>query len=190
MANRKLRNKPVCLCCLLRGSVTIWVTTWENLPSDICLMKPQISLIRGFVVRRNFVSLDIQKYAQWRFWSDCANVQADLNLCWAHMSIGYFQMQTLQPRSNCSKCLIRVCTVYHSPSILIHSTKKSNSLIHVHILALVLLNLDMPCLCKHYRSSEANWPGSALFIIQYVNYYQQAGLINLIGWHLEMGMAS
>ena len=26
--------------------------------------------------------------AQWRFWSDCANAQADLNLRWAHMSEG------------------------------------------------------------------------------------------------------
>ena len=28
------------------------------------------------------------KCAQWRFWSDCANAQADLNLRWAHTSEG------------------------------------------------------------------------------------------------------
>ena len=28
--------------------------------------------------------------AQWRFWSDCANAQADLNLRWAHMSDVWF----------------------------------------------------------------------------------------------------
>ena len=39
-------------------------------------------------------------------------------------------------------------------------------------------------------SSEANWSGSALFVIQYVNLYQQSGLSNLIGWQLDMGVAS
>ena len=28
------------------------------------------------------------KRAQWGFWLDCIDVQADLNLCWAHMSKG------------------------------------------------------------------------------------------------------
>ena len=39
-------------------------------------------------------------------------------------------------------------------------------------------------------SSEANWSGSALFVFQYVSLYQQSGLSNLIGWQLEVGMAS
>ena len=34
------------------------------------------------------------------------------------------------------------------------------------ILTLVLLNLDMSCLCKQCRSEEANWSGSALFAIE------------------------
>ena len=38
-------------------------------------------------------------------------------------------------------------------------------------------------------SEEANWSGSALFAIQYVNLYQQSGSSNLIGWKLEMGVA-
>ena len=37
---------------------------------------------------------------------------------------------------------------------------------------------------------EANWSGSALFVNQYVNLYQQYGLSNLIGCQLEMGVAS
>ena len=37
-------------------------------------------------------------------------------------------------------------------------------------------------------SEEANWSGSALFAIQYVNLYQQSRLSNLIGWQLEMGV--
>ena len=39
-------------------------------------------------------------------------------------------------------------------------------------------------------SEEANWSGSALFVIKYVNLYQQPGSGNLIGWKLEVGMAS
>ena len=49
------------------------------------------SLIRVFVVRlkkRNILSYP--KERQWRFWSDCANAQADLNLRWAHISEGTF----------------------------------------------------------------------------------------------------
>ena len=33
-------------------------------------------------------------------------------------------------------------------------------------------------------SSETNWSGSALFVIQYVNIYQQPGSSNLLGWKL------
>ena len=39
-------------------------------------------------------------------------------------------------------------------------------------------------------SEEANWSGSALFAIRYVNLYQQSGSSNLIGRKLEVGMAS
>ena len=39
-------------------------------------------------------------------------------------------------------------------------------------------------------SEEANWSGSALFAIKYVNLYQQSGSNNLIGWKFEMGVAS
>ena len=39
-------------------------------------------------------------------------------------------------------------------------------------------------------SSEANWSGSALFIIKYENFYQKPESSNLIGWKLEVGVAS
>ena len=39
-------------------------------------------------------------------------------------------------------------------------------------------------------SEEANWSGSALFVIKYVNFYQKPGSSNLIGWKLEVGMVS
>ena len=37
---------------------------------------------------------------------------------------------------------------------------------------------------------EANWSGSALFDIVYVNLYQLSGSNNMIGWKSEMGVAS
>ena len=41
-------------------------------------------------------------------------------------------------------------------------------------------------------SSEANWSGSALFVIKYmyVNFYQKPGSSNLTDWKLEVGVAS
>ena len=38
--------------------------------------------------------------------------------------------------------------------------------------------------------SEANWSGSMLFAIKYMNLYQQSGSSNLIGWKFEKGVAS
>ena len=40
----------------------------------------------------------------------------------------------------------------------------------------------------HLASKEANWSGSALFAIKYVNLYQESESSNLIGWKLEMGV--
>ena len=39
-------------------------------------------------------------------------------------------------------------------------------------------------------SEEASWSGSALFVIKYLNLYEQLGSSNLIGWKLEVGVAS
>ena len=39
-------------------------------------------------------------------------------------------------------------------------------------------------------SSEANWSGSTLFVIKYVNFYQKPRSSDLIGWKLEVSMAS
>ena len=49
------------------------------------------SLIRNFVVRMvKHCTLGYPKCAQRRFWSVCANAQADLNLRWAQISEGTF----------------------------------------------------------------------------------------------------
>ena len=58
-----------------------------------------------------------------------------------------------------------------------------------------MLNPDIPVFANsvdpdQLASEEANWSGSALFAIQYVNLYQQSGSSNLIGWKLEVGVAS
>ena len=59
-------------------------------------------------------------------------------------------------------------------------------------LTLVLLNQDMPCLCKQWRSRSVgfSWSGSTLFVIKYVNLYQQPGSRYLIGWKLKVDVAS
>ena len=58
-----------------------------------------------------------------------------------------------------------------------------------------MLNMTYPVLANsvdpdQLASEEANWSGSALFVIQNVNMYQQPGSSNLIGWKLEVGVAS
>ena len=59
-------------------------------------------------------------------------------------------------------------------------------------LTLVLQNPDMSCLYKQCRSrsEEAKWSGTALFVIKYANLHEQRGSGNLIGWQLEVGVAS
>ena len=56
----------------------------------------------------------------------------------------------------------------------------------MYMLTLVLLNPDIPCVANsvdpdHLASGEANWSGSALFAIKYVNLYQQMWSSSLIG---------
>ena len=49
------------------------------------------SLIRVFAVRlKKARVLSYLLGAQQRFWSDCADAQADLSLCWAHMPFCWF----------------------------------------------------------------------------------------------------
>ena len=58
-----------------------------------------------------------------------------------------------------------------------------------------MLNTSCPVLANsedpdQLASEEANWSGSALFVIKYVNFYQKPDSSNLIGWKLEVGMAT
>ena len=61
------------------------------------------------------------------------------------------------------------------------------------ILTLLLQNTTCPVLTNSVdpdQLASANWSGSALFVIKYVNFYQKRGSSNLIGWKLEVGVAS
>ena len=63
------------------------------------------------------------------------------------------------------------------------------------LLTLLLLSTTCPVLANsvdpdQLASEEANWSGSALFFIKYVNFDQKPGSNNLIGWKLEVGVAS
>ena len=59
----------------------------------------------------------------------------------------------------------------------------------------VLLNPDMPAFANsvdpdQLASEEANWSGSTLFAMKYVNLYQHSGSSRLTNWKLEVGVAS
>ena len=78
-------------------------------------------------------------------------------------------------------------------------TKVSDMEMHISegwkMLTPLLLNTTCPVLANsadpdQLASEEANWSGSALFVIKYVNFYQKPGSSNLIGWNLEVGVAS
>ena len=76
---------------------------------------------------------------QWRFWSDCENAQADLNLRWSHMPKGTF--------SNVSVHMFVVCLNFHR--ILSVKAKKCNStlwtsFISCYLVFVVLLFLMDP----------------------------------------------
>ena len=54
-----------------------------------------------------------------------------------------------------------------------------------------MLNTTCPVLANSVDPDQlASEAGSALFVIKYVNFYQKPKSSNLIGWKLEVGMAS
>ena len=58
------------------------------------------------------------------------------------------------------------------------------------LLTLLLLNATCSVSAISVNSDQlANWIGSTLFVIKYVNLYQKPRSSNLIGWKLEVGMA-
>ena len=71
------------LCCSHEVTLHPYLSKCVSEDSDqICAVSSESSLFAW----SNFASLPIEM-RQWRFWSDCANAQTDLNLRWAHMSV-------------------------------------------------------------------------------------------------------
>ena len=65
----------------------------------------------------------------------------------------------------------------------------------INILTLLLVNTSCPVLANsvdpdQLASEEASWSKSALFVIKCVNFYKKPGSSSLIGWKLEVGVAS
>ena len=48
------------------------------------------SHVRPTMTQFSLCILSYHKGSQWKFWSDCANAQAELNFCWAHISESTF----------------------------------------------------------------------------------------------------
>ena len=70
----------ICFCWEIRKKSAFF--GWKE--SLICCYD---SLIGVFIVCiKKLCVLGYPKCTRWRFWSDYANTQADLNLCWAYMS--------------------------------------------------------------------------------------------------------
>ena len=76
----------------------------------------------------------------------------------------------------------------------LHFANSPTIIIHYSSLTLLLLNMSCSVFANSVDpdqlASEANWSGSALFVIKYVDFYQKTGSSNLIGWKLEVGVAS
>ena len=65
------------------------------------------SLIRVVTIRmKKALVLSYPLRAQWKLWSDWADVQADLSLRWAHSDFGGFVMRRL--RYNKSRCIQKI----------------------------------------------------------------------------------
>ena len=90
------------------SSVTVsmksrWATTWQNQQNECAPSEDSdqpghpLSLIRVFAVRmKKPWVLSYPLSAQWRFWSDWADAQADLSLRWVHGNFVGFVMSRLK----------------------------------------------------------------------------------------------
>ena len=91
--------------------------------------------------------------------------------------------------------LYKTTTFPHQPIRSISTVAVLHRFYCISILTLTLLLLNTTCSVlansvdpDQLASSEANWSGSALFVIKYVNFNQKPGSSNLIGWKLKVGV--
>ena len=105
-------NLPVCLF-----GIIFWATTWQNQQNECAPSEDSDqprhppSLIRVFAVRmKNAWVLSYPLRTQRRLWSDWADAQADLSLCWAHSHFLGFVMRRLF--SSTHQALLKSADVY------------------------------------------------------------------------------
>ena len=142
-------------------------------------------------------------YQHWSYFSKCCAILISLFgmdmwiwIClqrngYSHLPV--YIVKQKEVRVQCHDLVNYSINIYPKYSDTRTCPKISTGPFHSLLLTVVLLNPDMSCLCKQCRSrsvGEANWSGSALFVIQNVNLYQQPGSSNLIGWKLEVSVAS
>ena len=127
--------------------LTFWHMCTAETNQPACLR----SLISVFVVgMKKVYILAYSKCAQWRFWSDCANAHADLNLRWAHMSEGPFsnvraQMVILFLFSHCVHCTKSVIVfMFHRKLVYKKKKKKKKNQMRLNT---VWTAIGM---CKHF----------------------------------------
>ena len=87
--------------------------------------------------------------------------------------------------------------VHYSPAKSLEHCRDLVIVVALHFIILTLVSWTLICPAfansvdpDQLASEEANWSGSALFVINYVNLYQQPGSSDLICWKLKLGMAS
>ena len=68
--------------------------------------------------------------------------------------------------------------------------KSSHLVLHFSISSLTLLLLNTTCPVLANSVDPDQLAESALFVIKYVDFYQKHESSNLIGWKLEVGVAS
>ena len=144
--------------------------SWRN-KKNIVWIPPLIYSYDCLAARRCFGCLPSHRVSC-KHWPDCMDVQAEMSLCWAGHACSHRKPKLIW------YCLLHALTVL----ILI---------LKVQILTL-LLNTTCPVLANsvdpdQVASEEASWPGSALFVIKYVNFCHKLGSSNLIGWKLTSG---
>ena len=96
---------------------------------------------------------------------------------------------------NFTQCVNVNVLYWQHLSLAFSRTDKNTTFFLVWCLTLVLLNPVYPAFANsvdpdQLASEEANWSGSALFVIKYMNLYQQSRSKYLIGWKIEVGLAS
>ena len=123
---------------------------------------------------------------------------------WHNNSLsGQLHTHLLCYKSTCSCILLNCC---EAMSFILMKTLQNSYcnasrvfltqiIFNIITLTLLLLSTTCPVLANsvdpdQLASEEANWSGSALFVIKFVNFYQKPRSSNLIGWKLEVGVVS